>query len=94
MATIRFDAPDDLVAAMSASPDAFARDLRLAAAMWWYGNGSQTMGGAAALAGLTQAEFMHTLKLAGQETAGLDPGDLDRELGYLAERRPRGGSIE
>jgi predicted HTH domain antitoxin len=89
MTTISFDAPDEALRAVSSTPEDFAGAIRLAAAMFWYSRGDLTMGTAAALAGLSQAEFMHALKQAGQDTTAADLDDLDRELAYLAKRRTR-----
>jgi hypothetical protein len=46
-----------------------------------------TLGTAAAIADLSQAQFMQPLKSAGQDTVVVDPDDLDRALAFLAERR-------
>jgi len=49
-----------------------------------------TLGTAAAIADLSQAQFMQALTLAGQDTVVVDWDDLDRALAFLAERRSRG----
>jgi predicted HTH domain antitoxin len=69
------------------TPEEFARALRLAAALFWYGRSEITLGTAAALAGLSQAEFMRALKQAKQATVVVDLDDLDQELTFLAQRR-------
>ena len=87
MATIHFEVPDEAMEATRATPAEFARAVRLAAAMFWYGRSDVTLGTAAAIAGLSQAQLMHELKSAGQNTVAVDLDDLDRELAFLAERR-------
>ena len=87
MATISFDVPDDAMQVIDATPPSFACALRLAAAMFWYGRSDVTVGTAAAIADLSQAEFMRALKQAGQDTVVVDPEDLARELAFLAARR-------
>ncbi len=87
MATIRFEVPDEAMEAIRATPEEFACAVRLAAAMFWYGRSDVTLGTGAAIAGLSQAQFMHALKSAGQDTVVVDLDDLDRELAFLAERR-------
>ena len=89
MATIRFDVPDESLRAAGATADEFARALRLAAAQFWYGRSEITLGTAAALAGLSQADFMRALKESGQDTVVVDFEDLDRELTFLASQRPK-----
>lgn len=90
MTRVRFDVSEDSLRALAATPDAFAQAVRLAAAMFWYGRSEITFGTAAALAGMSQAEFMHALKEAGQDTAVVDLDDLDRELTYIRRRRSPG----
>ena len=63
---------------------------RFVVAMFWHGRSGVTMGTTAALAGLSQAQFMHALKQAGQETVLYDPEDLAQEFAFLAERRSSG----
>lgn len=88
---ISFDVPEESLRATGATAEEFARALRLAAAQFWFGRSEVTLGTAAAVAGLSQAEFMHALKKAGQDTVIVDLDDLDRELAFLAERRSRSG---
>jgi predicted HTH domain antitoxin len=87
MATVRFEVADEAMEVVSATSDEFACAVRLAAAMFWYRRSDVTLGTAAAIAGLSQAQFMHALKSAGEGTVVVDPDDLDRELAFLAERR-------
>ena len=87
MTTISFEVPDESLRAAGVTPEEFARALRLAAALFWYGRSEITLGTAAALAGLSQAEFMRALKQAKQATVVVDLDDLDQELTFLAQRR-------
>lgn len=87
--TVSFTVPTWVVAGLKMSPEAFACWLRVAAAMFRYGRSELSLGTAAALAGMSQAEFMRALKEVGQDTFVIDWDDLDRELTYLAgQRRP------
>jgi predicted HTH domain antitoxin len=86
MTTISFDVPEDSLRTMAATPEDFALAVRLAAAMFWYGRRELTLGSAAMLAGMSQAEFMHALKEARQDTFQIGLDDFDRELAFLAER--------
>lgn len=94
MATIYFEVPNEAMKAISTTPDEFACAVRLAAAAFWYGRSEVTLGTAAAIAGLSQTEFMHALKSRGLETVAVDLDDLDRELAFLAERRSQRTSGE
>ena len=55
------DVPADAFAALRRSPDEFAREMRLAAAMLWYSRGVLSQEKAAEIAGLNRAEFLAEL---------------------------------
>jgi hypothetical protein len=74
--TISFSVPSWVVEGREMTPEAFARWVRIAAA----------------LAGMSQAEFMRVLKEAKQDTVVIDWDDFDRELAELALRRPPDGA--
>jgi hypothetical protein len=88
MAMIRFEVPEEAMAPIAATSEAFACAMRLAAAMFWYGRGDATMSVAAAIAGVSQPQFMRALKQAEQPTTDESLDSLDAELAYLAQHRP------
>lgn len=61
MPTVTLDFDPTLLAAVRKSPDEFAKELRVAAAVLWYSRGvvSQEMG--ARIAGVSRAEFIDAL---------------------------------
>ena len=87
MATISFEVPDEAMRAVAETPEAFARAVRPAAAMFWYGRAEVSIGMAAALAGMSLTAFMHALKEAGQDAFVFDPEEFERELAFLETRR-------
>lgn len=56
-------------------------ELRLAAAIHWYQQGSLSMERAAEAAGLTRADFLGELARRRVDVFGVDDEDLRRELG-------------
>jgi hypothetical protein len=87
MTTVSFDVPEASLRALHTTPEHAGQIIRLAAAMYWYGRNDITLGTAANFANMSQAEFMHALKAAGQDTFVFDPVDFDKELAFLQERR-------
>jgi predicted HTH domain antitoxin len=74
------DVPADAFAALRRSPDEFAREMRLAAAMLWYSRGVLSQEKAAEIAGLNRAEFLAALARNKIDTFVVDFDDLDEEL--------------
>ena len=62
MATIRYELDSDLFSALRLSPDEFAGEMRIAAAVQWYHQGLVSQEKAAQLAGLSRIEFLDELK--------------------------------
>ncbi len=62
MPTVTMDLPEDVFSALRRSPDEFAREMRLAAAMLWYSRGMLSQGKAAEVAGLNRADFLKALR--------------------------------
>ena len=56
--------PESVLAGFSGTPEAFARELRLAAAVEWYRQGRVSQGQGAEIAGLGRAEFLEALTRA------------------------------
>jgi predicted HTH domain antitoxin len=80
VATVRFDLPEELFSALRASPDEFARELRLAAAIHWYQLGRLSQEKASEVAGMTRTEFLLALAREKQNAFVVDLDDLQREL--------------
>ncbi|HEY7326473.1 MAG TPA: UPF0175 family protein [Gemmataceae bacterium] len=68
MAMVKFELPDELLAALPCAPEEAAATIRLAAAFFWCSRGDLSTGWAAQLAGLPYAGF---LEAAGQHKVNL-----------------------
>jgi len=80
MPNVCFDFPVDIFAAVRRSPDEFAREMRLAAAMRWYARGEMSQERAAELAGLSRAAFLRALADEKVDVFVVDMDDLKQEL--------------
>jgi predicted HTH domain antitoxin len=80
MTSITLQMPDDVLAALRRSPEEFARELRLAAAVHWYSRGEVSQEKAAEIAGLTRKEFLLALAREKVDAFPVDFDDLKREL--------------
>ena len=79
-ATITFEVPVDAMRAVSPTPEAFACEARLAAAMFWYGRSDVSLGFAAQLAGMTIRDFLYALSRHQQDIFVVDMDDLRQVL--------------
>ncbi len=61
MQTVTIELPEDIFAAMRRSPDEFAREMRLAAAIHCYSRGELSQERAAQIAGLDRTDFLLAL---------------------------------
>lgn len=61
MTTVTIELPEDVFGALRRSPEEFAREMRLAAALHWYSQGQLSQARAAEIAGLSRAEFIDEL---------------------------------
>ena len=80
MKTITLEMPDDLVSREWASEEEFARGLRLAAAIHWYGQGAISQGKAAEVAGITRQAFIEALYEAQVPACQATVEDIEEEL--------------
>ena len=81
-ATISFELPVDAFASRFGSAEEFARELRLAAAVFWYHRAEISMERAAQIAGLNIRDFLLTLAERQIDTVVVDMDDLERELAH------------
>jgi predicted HTH domain antitoxin len=61
MAQVVFDFPPSVFSAIRKSPEEFASEMRLAAAIHWYSQGMISQGKAAEIAGVGRGEFLEEL---------------------------------
>ena len=71
---------EDVLSALRRSPDEFANEMRLAAAIHWYKRGEISQEKAAQVAGLGRTAFLLTLAREGEDAFVVDFADLEREL--------------
>jgi predicted HTH domain antitoxin len=80
MTTITLQLPDEVFSALRRTPDEFARELRLAAAVHWYSRGEISQEKAAQVAGLDRTDFLLALARQKVDAFVVDFDDLKREL--------------
>ncbi|HAZ49553.1 MAG TPA: hypothetical protein DDW76_10170 [Cyanobacteria bacterium UBA11369] len=80
MSEITINLPEEVFSARRLSPERFVRDLRLAAAIYWYQKGEISQEKAAQVAGLNRQEFLAALAREQVDTFVVDFDDLQREL--------------
>jgi predicted HTH domain antitoxin len=80
MPRVTLELPEEVFSALRRSPEEFARDLRLAAAIHWYERGEVSQEKAARIAGLDRTDFLAALAREGANAFVVDFDDLKREL--------------
>ena len=80
MMEITLQLPEEVLSALRRSPDEFARELRLAAAIHWYGRGEISQEKAAEIAGIDRTSFLMALAREQEDAFVVDFDDLKREL--------------
>jgi len=80
MPTVTMDLPEDVFSALRRSPEEFAHEMRLGAAMLWYSRGMISQEKAAEIAGLNRAEFLRALARNEMDVFVVDFADLQREV--------------
>ena len=89
MSTITIELPADVVPDTT-TPEEFAQDLRLAAAIHWYSRGEISQGKGAQIAGLDRRSFILALGRAGADAIQISAEEPKEEVEReLAARRQR-----
>ncbi len=85
MTALTLAIPDSALSALRRSPAEFGCEMKLAAAIHWYGRGLMSQERAAELAGMNRRDFIHTLAREGVDVFVLDDDSLARELGQAQD---------
>ncbi len=80
MTNITLSFPETTFSALRKTPDEFAQEMRIAAAVKWYELEQVSQGKAAEIAGLTRAEFIQALSRYKVSPFQYTEADLSREL--------------
>jgi predicted HTH domain antitoxin len=80
MTTVTLELPEEIFSALRLSPNEFVRELRLAAAIHWYGRGEISQEKAANIADLDRTDFLLALSREQVDAFTVDFDDLQREL--------------
>lgn len=80
MTELSVSVPDSLFGSLRKAPHEMAREMRIASAIHWYGQGLISMGRAAETAGMDRAEFLAELARRKVDVFVVDEEDLEREL--------------
>jgi predicted HTH domain antitoxin len=80
MTRVNLDLPEEVFSARRLPPDDFVRDMRLAAAIYWYQKGEVSQEKAAQIAGLNRRDFLAALAREQVDVFTVDFDDLQEEL--------------
>ena len=80
MTTLTIEMPEEAFSALRRSPPEFGRDMRIAAATYWYQKGDISQEKAAQIAGMSRTEFLQHLAREHVEVFQVDFEDLQQEL--------------
>ncbi|MBD2594479.1 UPF0175 family protein [Nostoc spongiaeforme FACHB-130] len=80
MTRVNLDLPEEVFSARRLPPDEFVRDMRLAAAIYWYQKGEVSQEKAAQIAGLNRRDFLAALTREQVDVFTVDFDDLQQEL--------------
>ncbi len=81
MSHFTIELPGSVLAGFAGTPEAFARELRVAAAVEWYREGRVSQGLGAEIAGLGRAEFLEALARAKVPACQVTADELMEEVG-------------
>jgi len=80
MMEIKMNLDQNVLSALRRSPEEFANQMRLAAAIHWYKRGEVSQEKAAQVAGLDRTDFLLALAQEGEDVFTVDFADLEKEL--------------
>lgn len=80
MLTVSVPMPETTFSALHLSPDGFAREMRIAAAIQWYAQGRISQDKAATITGLSRAAFIDALSAARVSPFQVSAESLSAEL--------------
>ncbi|BAY89147.1 MULTISPECIES: UPF0175 family protein [unclassified Tolypothrix] len=80
MTRVNLDLPEEVFSARRLTPNDFVRDMRLAAAIYWYQKGEISQEKAAQIAGLNRRDFLAALAREQVDVFTVDFDDLQQEL--------------
>ena len=80
MTMLNIKISEEILSAMRNNPEDFAREMRLAAAAYWYEKGRVSQEVAAEIAGLNRTDFLLSLSRMEKDSFLVDWKDLDREI--------------
>ena len=80
MVSITFDVPEGALSALRLSPNEFAREMRVAAALLRYSHGEISQSVGAAIADISRAEFIDQLSRRRIPVVQSTAGELEDEI--------------
>ena len=82
MTTVSIDFPESVLSALRRSPEEFAFEARLAAAIHWYRQGELSQEKAAEITGLNRVAFLRELARRRVDVVHVDLAEVHREAGH------------
>ena len=90
MAAVTIDLAEGTFSGLGQTPEEFVREMRLAAAIFWYARGEISQGKGAEIAGLCRREFIEALSRAQVDAIQINDEELRDEVERdLQARRER-----
>jgi predicted HTH domain antitoxin len=83
--TFTIELPEDVLTKFAETPEAFAREVRLAAAIEWYREGRVSQGKGAAIAGVSRVDFLDALFRAKVPASQVTVDELMEEVDRAVE---------
>lgn len=85
MTQLAMDLPEDVFSALRLTPREFANEMRIAAAIQWYGERRISQGKAAEIAGISRIAFVDELRRRHVPAIQIDAEELDTELDLVRQ---------
>ncbi len=76
---VTLELPEDVFSVLRSTPDHFAAEMRLAAAVKWYELGILSQGKAAEIAGISRSEFISSLARFNVSPFQVTPAELEQD---------------